>query len=151
MTLKDIMAISGHSGLFKFVAQGRNGIIVESLVDSKRIQVSTSAKVSTLSDISIFTHQGEEPLSKVFEAIKVMEKEGPAIGHKSSNDEIKAYFEKVLPHFDQDRVYVSDMKKVIGWYNQLQNIGMLNFVVEEEDGVDGETKEGAEPGDNVQA
>ncbi len=132
MALKDIMAIAGYSGLFKFVSQGRNGIIVESLTDGKRAHISASAKVSALSDISIFTHEGEEPLNKVLEGIKQMENGAPTISHKVSDDELRDYFKKVLPNFDEERVYVSDIKKVIAWYNQLQNIGMLDFSEEEE-------------------
>lgn len=133
MTFKDIMAISGHAGLFRFVAQGRSGIIVESLTDNKRMQVPATAKVSTLRDISIYTSTGEEPLSKVLERIRVLENDANAIDHKSDNEEIKAYFLKVLPEFDEDRVYLSDMKKIISWYNQLQKIGMLDFSDEEEE------------------
>jgi hypothetical protein len=132
MALKDIMSISGYSGLYKFVSQGRNGIIVESLTDSKRAHVSASSKVSTLSDISIFTNEGEEPLSKVLESIKVTENGAPAISHKGSDDELRNYFSKVLPNFDKERVYISDIRKVIAWYNQLQKIGMLDFSDEEE-------------------
>lgn len=132
MTFKDIMAISGHAGLFRFVAQGRSGIIVESLTDNKRMQVPTTAKVSALTDISIYTSTGEEPLNKVLERIRVLENDATAIDHKSTNEEIKAYFLKVLPEFDEDKVYLSDMKKIISWYNQLQAIGMLDFSDEEE-------------------
>lgn len=132
MALKDIMSISGYSGLYKFVSQGRNGIIVESLTDGKRAHVSASAKVSALSDISIFTNEGEESLSKVLESIKQMENGAPTISHKGSDDELRGYFSKVLTNFDEERVYISDIKKVIAWYNQLQKIGMLDFSDEEE-------------------
>ena len=144
MALKDIMAISGQSGLFKFVSQGRNGIIVESLVDGKRTHVSASAKVSALSDISIFTNEGEESLSKVLESIKQKESGAQAISHKSSNDELRKYFAQVLPNFDEERVYVSDIKKVLNWYNQLQSINMLDFADEDEDKANDEKPEKAE-------
>jgi hypothetical protein len=137
MALKDIMAISGMSGLFKFVSQGRNGIIVESLTDGKRTHVSASAKVSSLSDIAIFTNDSEKPLSEVLEIIKQMEKSGPAISPKSSNDELKSYFIKVLPTYDVERVYVSDIKKLVSWYNQLQVLGLLDFAEEVEEAVEG--------------
>lgn len=133
MALKDIMAISGQPGLFKFVSQGRNGIIVESLTDGKRTHVSASAKVSALSDIAIFTNDGEKPLREVLEKIKEKENGGPTIPHKSSNDELKKFFIQVVPDFDAERVYVSDIKKVVAWYNQLQTIGMLDFAEEVED------------------
>lgn len=130
MALKDIMAISGQSGLFKFVSQARNGIIVESLVDGKRTLVSASAKVSALSDIAIFTNSGEKPLREVLDLIKEKENGGPTIPHKSSNEELKKFFLQVVPDFDTERVYVSDIKKVVAWYNQLQSIGMLDFAEE---------------------
>lgn len=133
MALKDIMAISGQPGLFKFVSQGRNGIIVESLTDGKRTHVSASAKVSALSDIAIFTNDGEKPLREVLEKIKEKENGGPTIPHKSSNDELKKFFIQVVPDFDAERVYVSDIKKVVAWYNQLQTIGMLDFAEEVEE------------------
>jgi hypothetical protein len=85
-----------------------------------------------LSDISIFTHEGEESLSKVLESIKQMENGAPTISHKVSDDELRSFFKKVLPNFDEERVYISDIKKVIAWYNQLQKIGMLDFSDEEE-------------------
>ncbi len=144
MALKDIMAISGQSGLFKFVSQGRNGIIVESIVDGKRTHVSASAKVSALSDISIFTNEGEESLSKVLESIKQKESGAQAISHKSSNDELRKYFAQILPNFDEERVYVSDIKKVLNWYNQLQSINMLDFADEDEDKENDEKPEKAE-------
>ena len=133
MALKDIMAISGQSGLFKFVSQGRNGIIVESLTDGKRTLVSASAKVSALSDIAIFTNDGEKPLREVLDKIKEKENSGPTIPHKSSNEELKKFFSQVVPDFDSERVYVSDIKKVVAWYNQLQGIGMLDFAEEVEE------------------
>ncbi len=143
MALKDIMAISGQSGLFKFVSQGRNGIIVESLTDGKRSHVSASAKVSSLSDIAIFTNDGEKPLREVLDLIKQKENNGVTISHKSSNDELKSYFISIVPDYDVDRVYVSDIRKVVSWYNQLQGIGMLDFAeeVDEKAEEDSEEKE----------
>jgi hypothetical protein len=133
MALKDIMAISGQPGLFKFISQGRNGIIVESMIDGKRTHVSTSAKVSALSDIAIYTNDGEKPLREVMELIKNKENGEPTISHKVSNDELKTYFTQLLPDYDDQRVYVSDIKKVVTWYNLLQGIGMLDFSEEEKD------------------
>lgn len=132
MELKDIMAISGHSGLFKFISQGRHGIIVESLVDGKRTNVSASAKVSALNDIAIFTNDAEMPLKDVLKKIKEAENGAQAISHKSDDKELKKYFEKVLPDYDRDRVYASDIKKVINWYNQLQSLNVLDILDVEE-------------------
>ena len=125
--LKDILSISGHGGLFKYVSQARNGIIVESLEDQKRMQAHASAKVSALDDISIFTETEDIALKNVLKAIFDKENGGEAISHKSSNDELKKYFEQVLPSYDKERVYVSDIKKVINWYNILLKHNLLNF------------------------
>lgn len=140
MELKEIMAISGHSGLFKFISQGRHGIIVESLIDGKKNNVSASAKVSTLSDIAIFTDEAELPLKDVFKKIREAENGAQAISHKSDDKELKKYFEKVLPTYDRDRVYASDIKKVINWYNQLQSMNMLEILDVEEKEPEGKTE-----------
>jgi hypothetical protein len=127
MTLKDIMSISGYSGLYKFISQGRNGIIVESLTDGKRSHIPASAKASALSDIAVFTMDGEKPLREVLEAIRVLEDSKPTISHKASEKELKAHFLKVVPNFDAERVYNSDIKKVFSWYNQLHALNILDF------------------------
>lgn len=131
--LKGILAISGHSGLFKMVAESKNSIIVESLDTNKRMPVYSTAKVSALEDIAIYTYEGDVPLKDVFKAISEAEEGGAALSPKSSGNELKAYFEKVLPDFDQDRVYVSDIKKVLLWYNALQEKDMLDFTETEEE------------------
>ncbi len=125
MNLKDILSISGEPGLFKFVAQGRNAIIVEHLETKKRRTAYGSAKVNSLEDISIFTEKEDLPLGKVFDLIYEKEKGGPAVDSKSDANKLKAYFEEVLPEYDKNRVYVSDMKKVVVWYNILQKLGQL--------------------------
>jgi hypothetical protein len=127
MNLKEIMSISGYPGLFKHISQGRNGIIVESLIDKKRIPAYASMKVSSLEDIAIFTDDGEIPLKEVFKRIFEKENGGKAIDPKGSPNDIKAYFESVVPEYDKERVYVSDMKKLFTWYNILQTEGMLDF------------------------
>jgi len=131
--LKGILAISGNAGLFKMVAESKNNIIVESLETQKRMPVYSTAKISALEDIAIYTYEAETPLKQVFKAIAEKEDNGPAISHKSSGNELKAYFEEVLPDYDKDRVYVSDIKKVLMWYNTLQEKDMLDFSEEEED------------------
>ena len=131
MSLQDILSISGYSGLYKHVSQTKNGIIVESLADKKRMPAYASSKISALEDIAIFTYEDDMPLIKVFE--KIYNKEhGAAISHKSSAAELKKYFEEVLPEYDKERVYVSDIKKVIQWYNILNEHGMLEFKDEED-------------------
>ena len=125
MNLKDILSISGESGLFKFVAQGRNAIIVEHLETKKRRTANSTTKVSSLTDISIFTENEDLQLGKVFDLIFEKENGGQAIDSKSDAVKIKTYFQEILPEYDKDRVYVSDMKKVVLWYNILQKLGQL--------------------------
>lgn len=131
--LKGILAISGHSGLFKMVAESKNSIIVESLDTKKRMPVYSTAKVSALEDIAIYTYEADVPLKDVFKAISDVENGGAAISSKSSGKELKTYFEQVLPDFDQERVYVSDIKKVILWYNALHEKDMLDFSENEDE------------------
>jgi hypothetical protein len=130
--LEGILAISGHSGLFKMVAESKNSIIVESLDTQKRMPVYSTAKVSALEDIAIYTYESDLPLKDVFKAISDKEEGGAAISHKESGSKLKKYFEEVLPDYDQERVYVSDIKKVLLWYNSLQAKNMLDFNEEEE-------------------
>jgi hypothetical protein len=125
MNLKDILSISGEPGLFRFVAQGRNAIIVEHLETKKRRTAPGSAKVSSLEDISIFTDTEDLPLGKVFDRIFEKVNSGPAVDSKTDPVKLKAWFEDILPEYDKDRVYVSDIKKVVLWYNILQKLGQL--------------------------
>lgn len=137
--LKGILSISGQTGLFKLVAESKNNIIVESLETSKRIPVHSTSKVSALEDIAIYTENGDVPLKTVFKAIYEKENGGPALSPKATGNELKSYFEKVVPEFDKDRVYVSDIKKVLLWYNSLQQKELLDFTEEKEN--DNENKE----------
>ena len=132
--LNEILAVSGQSGLFKLIAKNSNSIIVESLETGKRIPVYQTTKVSTLGDIAIFTAEAEVPLIDVFEKISKIENKGAcSVGKGASNDEVKEYFEDVLPTYDKERVYVSDMKKVLSWYTILQSKDMLDFEKKEEE------------------
>ena len=127
MNLKDILAISGYPGLFKYVSQAKNGIIVESLINKKRMQAYTSVKVSALEDIAIFTENAEVPLGKIFS--KIFEKESGGLGPdaKSSPEILTTYFEEILPEYDKKRVYISDIRKIIAWYNILHGLNLLNL------------------------
>jgi hypothetical protein len=152
MKLKEILSISGQSGLFKFISQGRNGIIVESFSDKKRLFVNASSKVSMLEDIAIYTDTEEKPLAQVFKNIFEKENGGEAISPKSSNEELIKYMEQVLPEYDKERVYVSDIKKLVNWYNILKEHNLLNFeeepeVAETETKTE-ETSEVKEPSEN---
>ncbi len=129
MVLKDILAISGEPGLFKFLAQGKNAIIVEHLETKKRSSAFSNQKVSTLEEISIFTSKEDTPLGKVFDLVFEKQNGGPAIDYKSDPEKLKAWFTEVLPEYDRERVYVSDIKKLIHWYNILHS---LNLLVKEE-------------------
>lgn len=133
MKLKDILAISGKSGLYKFISQGRNGIIVESFDDKSRIAVPASTKVSALEDIAIFTQNEEVPLAEVFRKIFRKEDGKQAVSHKSSPEELKNYFETVLPEYDRERVYISDIKKVILWYNTLCAANLIDLEEDQEE------------------
>lgn len=130
--LKGILAISGQSGLFKLVAESKNNIIVESLDTQKRIPVYSTATVSALEDIAIYTYEGDIPLKDIFKSISEKEEGGVALSAKASGNELKTYFEEVVPEFDKDRVYVSDIKKVLTWYNALHEKEMLDFTETEE-------------------
>jgi len=127
MDLKNILSISGKSGLFKLIKQSHNGLIVESFETKRRIQVFASAQISTLEDIAVFSEGGEIQLKEVFRNIYRKENGGASISHKSSANELKLYFEQILPAYDRDRVYVSDMKRVFKWYNALQAKGLVDL------------------------
>ena len=129
MILKDILAISGEPGLFKFIAQGKNAIIVEHLETKKRSSAYGSAKVSSLEDIAIFTDKEDMPLGKVFDLIYEKSNGGPAIDSKTDADKLRTWFEEILPEYSKEKVYTSDIKKVAQWYNILHN---LNLLVKEE-------------------
>lgn len=125
--LKTILSISGRPGLFKLVSQGKNMLIVESLTTKKRMPAYARDKVVSLGDIAIYTDGEEVPLSKVMTTI--YEKNGKALDPNSyrTNDEIRDFFLDVLPNFDQDRVYLTDIKKIISWYNLLLEAGITSF------------------------
>jgi len=125
MVLKDILAISGEPGLFKFIAQGKNAIIVEHLETGRRSSAFSSAKVSSLEDISVFTENEDLSLGKVFDKIFEKESGGPAIDSKSEAEKLKKYFEEIVPDYSKERVYLSDIKKIILWYNLLHKKELL--------------------------
>ncbi|RAR69997.1 DUF5606 family protein [Flavobacterium aciduliphilum] len=126
MNIEKILSISGKPGLFELKIQTRSGFVAESLLDGKKITVGMRSNVSLLSEISIYTYSEEKPLADVFRAIALKENEGPAISHKEDNLALLSYFKEVLPDYDEDRVYVSDIKKIINWYNLLQSKGLIS-------------------------
>lgn len=127
MNLKEILTISGKPGLYKLIAQSRGGVIVESLADGKRFPVAASQNVSSLGDIAIYTYEDEKPLAEIFKAINEKESGGKCLSHKESEKEIRAYIVGLIPNYDQERVYVSDMKKLLNWYNILHENELLIF------------------------
>ncbi len=131
--LKEILSISGKPGLYKLVSQGKNMLIVESLVDGKRVPAYSKDKVIALGDIAIYTETEEIALAQVLENIKALENEGLCpVDTKADNNALRAYMEKVLPDYDKDRVYPSDMRKLFAWYNILINADIKEFLVKEE-------------------
>lgn len=131
MDLSKILTIAGKGGLFSVVSQTKNGLIVESLVDGKKTPIFASHQTSSLEDISIFTYGEDIPLKEVLWKIHEKEQGKPAPNPKSSAAELKAYFETVLPEYDKERVYVSDIKKVLSWYNLLLEKGLITPPQEE--------------------
>jgi len=133
MSLDKILSISGKPGLFQIVTQTRTGAVVESLIDKKRITVGAHSNISILSEIAIYTLTEEVPLRKVLSTIKTKHNGQPTeISNKASKDELEEFFFDILSDYDKDRVYASDIKKVVQWYNILQKNDLLNTIEEEE-------------------
>tara|TARA_R100000988_G_C3991574_1_gene163019 strand:- start:449 stop:841 length:393 start_codon:yes stop_codon:yes gene_type:complete len=127
MSLEKILSISGKPGLYKLKTQTRNGFMAESLLDGKKISVGARDNVSLLSEIAIYTLTEELPLREVFKKISEKENGGQTINHKVPKVELEEFFFEVLPDYDEDRVYPSDIKKVVQWYNLLQKNGITDF------------------------
>ena len=127
MELKEILAISGQPGLYRYVAQSVRGVIVESLTDGRRMNASAQSKVSALTEISMFTEGDDIPLAEVFSKIYAFTNGKEAISPKESPDKLKAAFAEVLPEYDRERVHVSDIKKCFAWYNTLVQAGFTEF------------------------
>ena len=144
MELKEILAISGQPGLYKYVAQSMRGVIVESLIDGKRMNASATSRVSALTEISMFTEGEDIALADVFTNIWNYTGGKQAISHKESAERIKEEFAKVLPEYDRDRVHVSDMKKCFAWYNLLVEAGFTEFKLPSDEDVQGEAQESQE-------
>jgi len=144
--VKDILSISGHGGLFKYLKKSRNGIIVEHLETGKRMNADATARVNALEDISVYTVDGDIPLKDIFKAISEKEDGGPSLNpKKTSSNELREYFEEIAPEYDEEKVYISDIKKILKWYNTLQKLDMLNFEEEENDqDAEDQSEKGAE-------
>ncbi len=154
MDLKGILAISGYGGLFKLVKQTKTGFIVESLSDGKRMQAFASSKISTLADIAIYTESGETPLKELFKTIfEKKNQQRLTLTNKSKAEDLKNFLEEVLPDYDKERVYVSDIKKIVAWYNILTDNNLIDLdddevAEEQEDDVNDENKKSDTKDDN---
>ena len=126
MSIDKILAISGKPGLYALKLQTRTGFVAESLIDGKKVTVGLRSNVSLLSEISVYTYDGEMRLAEVLGRIAEKENEGPAMSHKEDNTKLESYFREVMPEFDEDRVYASDIKKILNWYNMLQSNGLVS-------------------------
>ena len=136
MEFKDILAISGQPGLYKYVAHSSRGIIVESLADGRRMNASATSRVSALAEISMFTEGEDIPLADVFTRMYAHTEGKEALSHKESADKLKAFFSEVLPEWDRERVHASDIKKAVTWFNILVGAGMTEFKLPEEEQVE---------------
>lgn len=132
--LAKILSVSGQHGLYLYLAQARNGAIAESLETQKRTVFDTKCRISTLADIAIYTSEGELKLKEVFAKLHEVLGEEPAPSSKTAPEALKELFRKAIPNYDEERFYVSHMKKVVDWYNELKQFASLEFVEEEESG-----------------
>ena len=125
MNLKGILNVSGKPGLFKVVSQGKQMVIIESLTDGKKGPLHTQYQANMLEEVGIYTYNDTKPISEIFDNIAEKEAGKKTISHKSSNNELTNYFREILNDYDEDRVYISDIKKIIQWYNTIQNSGLI--------------------------
>ncbi len=132
MELREILAISGQPGLYKYVAQSARGIIVESLADGRRFNAPASSRVSSLTEISVYTEGDDIPLAEVFTRIYAHTGGMQAVSPKETPEKLKAAFAEALPEYDRERVHVSDIKKCFAWYNTLVAAGFTEFKLPEE-------------------
>ncbi len=145
MNLSGIIAISGRAGLYKVIAQGKNNLIVESLEDRKRFPAYASDRISALEDISIYTYDEDVALKEIMDSIYKKESAGEAISHKSDQKSLEKYLLEILPNYDKERVYISDIKKIFQWYNLLHKAGELKMEEEEKEVEEKNAKKDATP------
>ncbi len=130
MNLDKVLSISGKPGLYELISRSKGGFIVKSMDTGKKTAVSMRHNINVLGEIAIYTYDDEIPLYKVFRNIAEKESNGKTIDPKSSSNELKSYFQEVLPEYDEERVYVSNIKKVLQWYNSLVDLGISEFEAE---------------------
>tara|TARA_Y100001968_G_C19216862_1_gene647629 strand:+ start:7 stop:429 length:423 start_codon:yes stop_codon:yes gene_type:complete len=132
MNIEGIVNVSGKKGLYKIISKGKNSVIVESLIDGKRMPIYSHTEANSLEEIGIYTYEDTVPLIDVLKNISVKENYKMCISHKSSKTELKNYFREILEDYDEDRVYISDIKKVFQWYNNLHSYGLVKLPVEKD-------------------
>ncbi len=141
MDLSKILSISGKPGLYKTLAQTKNGIVVESLSEGKKFTAFSHEKMSSMEEISIYTSDEDRPLKEVLRSIFEKQEGKKILSHKSSTDKLKAFFKEMVPDYDEENVYISDIKKVVNWYNTLVEHDLLDLEVDETEEVDTDEKE----------
>ncbi len=141
MDLSKILSISGKGGLFQVVSQLKNAVLVESLLDKKRFPAFAHEKISSLEEIAVFTATEEKPLKEILKAIYNKLEGKPALDAKSDNKLLQAFFLEVVPDYDSERVYISDIRKIISWYNLLLEHQLLDFTETEEEKAEEEKSE----------
>jgi hypothetical protein len=141
MNLDKVLSISGKPGLYELISKSKSGFIVKSIETGKKTAVSMRQNINVLGEIAIYTYDDEIPLYKVLRNIGEKESNKKAIDPKSSSDELKSYFQEVLPEYDEDRVYVSNIKKVLQWYNKLIELNVTQFDAEKAQEREEEEKE----------
>ena len=145
MDLSKILSISGRTGLFKVVSQLKNAVLVESLIDKKRFPAFAHEKISSLQEISIFTTGEDKPLKDILKTIFEKLEGKPALEGKSDNKSLASFFLEIVPDYDSERVYLSDIKKIVNWYNLLLENNLLDFSEKEEDKKESSENEISEP------
>jgi hypothetical protein len=133
MDLSKILSISGKSGLFKVVSQLKNAVLVESLADKRRFPAFAHDKISSMEEIAVFTLSEDKPLKEILKAIYEKQEGKPTIDTKSGDKELKQFFLEMVPDYDQDRVYISDIRKIFSWYNILLENELLDFTEKTEE------------------
>ena len=127
MNLEGLLYVSGKPGLFKLVSNTKNTVIIESLTDKKRRPIHSQTQANMLEEIGIYTYNDTKPISDIFDKIAEKENGDKSISHKSSENELINYFREILNDYDEEKVYLSDIKKVFQWYNTIQNAGLINI------------------------
>ena len=127
MNLEGIINISGEPGLYKVISQKNNTVIVESIIDGKKIPLHSNSQANMLEEIGIYTYNDTKPLSEIFDDIAIKENKKQTLSHKSSTNQLTDYFREILSDYDEERVYLSDIKKIIQWYNIMQKHGLIKL------------------------